>query len=199
MSNKCPFCGNKSFQKKHGDFHFTITDDGSNPDALEFETIIPDSDWEECPSCKEILLSKELDRQIENWQYTREGLLTPDELKQIRKEFGLSQVEIAKYLGVGEKSYTRWENRLSIQSKAMDNLIRLFYDDPENYFDLNEKIKPYPIIKKKVASYLESLEKNKTIKSAVIAAHGGSHNDQNIEKLDKIIKREKKTRKKPKC
>ena len=57
-------------------------------------------------------------------RYKIAGLLTPAEIKAARTRLGLTQVEMARQLGVGDKSYTRWESGLSIQSKAIDTLIR---------------------------------------------------------------------------
>jgi transcriptional regulator with XRE-family HTH domain len=50
--------------------------------------------------------------------------LIPDEIKAIRERAGLSQKEMGERLGVGEKTYIRWENGHSIQNKSIDNMIR---------------------------------------------------------------------------
>ena len=47
-------------------------------------------------------------------RYKIAGLLTLAEIKAARTRLGLTQVEMARQLGVGDKSYTRWENGLSI-------------------------------------------------------------------------------------
>ena len=150
MAGKCPACGKAALKKKRGDFAFEVADDGANPNAVEHETVIPDAQWEECSSCGEVVLSQDLDRRIEQWQYTREGLLTPGELREIRERLGLSQVEIAKRIGVGEKSYTRWETGFSIQSKANDNLIRLFADDPDRFLTVSNAGRPGAALKKRM-------------------------------------------------
>jgi putative zinc finger/helix-turn-helix YgiT family protein len=55
------------------------------------------------------------------------GLLTTVDLQQLRKQFDMSQVEFAEYLGVGAASVKRWECG-QVQDKAMDELIRLKTD-----------------------------------------------------------------------
>ena len=56
------------------------------------------------------------------------GLLTTDEIKEIRKKRGMSQKDLAKFLSIGEKDITRYENG-SIQTKAVDLMIRMVGDD----------------------------------------------------------------------
>ena len=56
------------------------------------------------------------------------GLLTTEEIKEIRQKRGMSQKELAKFLSIGEKDITRYENG-SIQTKAVDLMIRMVGDD----------------------------------------------------------------------
>jgi putative zinc finger/helix-turn-helix YgiT family protein len=58
---------------------------------------------------------------------TAHGLLTSTDLRRLRTELGMSQLEFAEYLGVGAASVKRWECG-QIQDKAMDELIRLKTD-----------------------------------------------------------------------
>lgn len=51
------------------------------------------------------------------------GLLQPEDIKQIREKYKLSQANFAKLLGMGEKTITRYENG-SVQDEAHDTLIR---------------------------------------------------------------------------
>ena len=57
-------------------------------------------------------------------------LLLPDEIKNIRETYGLSQRSFAKLLNWGEKTIQRYE-RGSIQDKAHNSLL-LFLKNPEN-------------------------------------------------------------------
>ena len=59
------------------------------------------------------------------------GLLSPAQIKKIRKKYGLSQKTFAKVLGLGEKTITRYENG-SLPDMAQNYLIMLM-DDPSNF------------------------------------------------------------------
>ena len=62
------------------------------------------------------------------------GLLTSQEIKEIRKKRHLSQRQLANLLCIGEKDITRYENG-GIQTRAIDQMIRLVGDD-ETYAKL---------------------------------------------------------------
>ena len=119
MSLQCMSCGKATLDERHGDFEYEWPAELSRK-ASTFRA----ADWRECSDCGARLLSPLLIQRIEAKRYKIAGLLTPAEIKAARTRLGLTQVEMARQLGVGDKSYTRWENGLSIQSKAIDTLIR---------------------------------------------------------------------------
>ena len=51
----CPICGEKSLIKRKGEFHFNPP--LNIPGGM---MVIPNSEWEECEKCKEIILPPEL-------------------------------------------------------------------------------------------------------------------------------------------
>ena len=57
------------------------------------------------------------------------GLLTSDEIVAIRESYGLSQVDLAKLLGWGEATISRYESK-AIQDEAYDIMLRLIKDNP---------------------------------------------------------------------
>ena len=57
------------------------------------------------------------------------GLLTSDEIVAIRESYGLSQVDLAKLLGWGEATISRYESK-AIQDEAYDTMLRLIKDIP---------------------------------------------------------------------
>lgn len=57
------------------------------------------------------------------------GLLTSDEIVAIRESYGLSQVDLAKLLGWGEATISRYESK-AIQDGAYDTMLRLIKDNP---------------------------------------------------------------------
>lgn len=59
----------------------------------------------------------------------KHGLLTSDEIISIRENYGLSQVDLARLLGWGEATISRYESR-AIQDEAYDTMLRLVKDNP---------------------------------------------------------------------
>ena len=134
MKKECPICGALALAPKTGEFRF------EPPANIPGGTIIiADSNWEECEVCKEVILPPELIESLDEQRYIRLGLLSPTEIKAIRVKAGLSQSEISKLLGIGEKTYTRWETGKSLQNKSSDNLIRLFGEDSSFFEELETK------------------------------------------------------------
>ena len=64
----------------------------------------------------------------------RHGLLKPEEIKEWRKAYGLTQTDLATLLGLSVISISRYENG-SLQNESHDKLIRLAMN-PSNLFDL---------------------------------------------------------------
>lgn len=57
------------------------------------------------------------------------GLLTSNEIMEIRENYGLSQVDLARLLGWGEATISRYESK-AIQDEAYDTMLRLIKDNP---------------------------------------------------------------------
>ena len=63
--------------------------------------------------------------------HSTELLLTPDEIKALRHQIGLTQTEFERLLGAGPKTVLRWERGSVIQNGATDALRRVLRDVPE--------------------------------------------------------------------
>jgi DNA-binding XRE family transcriptional regulator len=100
----------------------------------------------------------------------RQGLLTPAEIKAVRERTGLSQEAIAHWLGVGEKTYTRWETGKSVQNKANDSLIRLLNLKAERL--LQVEVERRPNRTHEIADYVAHLQDIKGENDLAMAAHG---------------------------
>lgn len=59
------------------------------------------------------------------------GLLTPEEIRSGLDRLGLTQKESAQRLGIAEATLSHWLTDTQIQSRAMDNLMRLFLESEE--------------------------------------------------------------------
>jgi transcriptional regulator with XRE-family HTH domain len=58
-------------------------------------------------------------------------LLTSSEIREGISTLGLSQKEAAERLGIAEATLSRWLTDTVIQSRAMDNYLRVFFRFPE--------------------------------------------------------------------
>ena len=67
------------------------------------------------------------------------GMIQPNEIKEIRKKYGLTQQELSKLLGFGKITLSRYENG-SLQNKSHDNSLQLI-KIPENLLLLVNKNK----------------------------------------------------------
>lgn len=82
----------------------------------------------ECPQCGEYVIFADQGIKLSEILYDeyrkRTGLLSPSEIKAIRKKYGWTQVEFEKILGVASPTVSRWESNRVIQTKVADNLMR---------------------------------------------------------------------------
>lgn len=86
------------------------------------------------------------------------GLLTTEEIKAIRRTYGLSQSDMANLLGWGEVTITRYETK-SIQDEAHDNMLRIVRDNPMETLTILEKNKPH-FDQKKYLAIKKHIEEN---------------------------------------
>ena len=68
----------------------------------------------------------------------KHGLLTSEEIVAIRENYGLSQVDLARLLGWGEATISRYESK-AIQDEAYDTMLRLIKDNPLQALDFLKK------------------------------------------------------------
>ena len=94
-----------------------------------------------CANCQKEIWDSKLDDDNLRRAYLEyrkmHNLLTPEQIKNIRLQYGVSQTTFAKILGLGEKTITRYENG-SIQDEAQNNLI-LLAANPDNFNKLCER------------------------------------------------------------
>jgi putative zinc finger/helix-turn-helix YgiT family protein len=125
---KCLYCDNGQFDKKRIRF----------PVELKGETLEVLSEAFVCSKCGESQMDSEQMNQLRKIsadEYRKKhGLLTSAEISQYRKRLGMSQIQFAEYLNIGEASIKRWET-FFIQDKSQDDHIRLKCD--ESYAELN--------------------------------------------------------------
>ncbi len=67
----------------------------------------------------------------------REGLLQPEEVKELRFSYGLTQKELSSLLGWGGATLSRYENG-ALQSESHDRLLKMI-QDPKNLLSILEE------------------------------------------------------------
>jgi putative zinc finger/helix-turn-helix YgiT family protein len=135
-SIKCPICDRGTLRPRQGEF---VTEVRSGTARKELR--IGNISWEECDACGEKIFDDDAMKKICDARYEAVGLLTPSELKEIRKKLGYTQEQMAAFLGIGNKTYCRWENGTSIQTKSMDTLIRSATKDKIIELQRKERVK----------------------------------------------------------
>jgi len=166
MASKCMMCGQEKMELCRGDFHFDPP-----PNIPGGKIVIKNTQWRQCKHCGETIIPHALDKALDNESRKRRGLLTPDEIRDVRACTGLNQEEMAQLLGVGDKTYTRWESGRSIQNKSSDNLIRLVHQNTGLFTQLEAErnIDRQTLI----AEYINNLHQLKGTNQQAYAAHGG--------------------------
>lgn len=92
------------------------------------------------------------------------GLLTSGEIVEIRERYGLSQVDLAKLLGWGEATISRYESK-AIQDEAYDTMLRLLRNNPLQAYEFLKKnqdrftVAKRESIKEKIVEKLDSYGK----------------------------------------
>ena len=165
MPYACPICGQQTLEDQSGTFVMAV------PSGIPGGDIrITDANWQSCSSCAEQIIPDDLGKAFEQLRYQRSGLLSPQQIRQVRARTGLSAVEMAQIIGAGDKSYTRWENGRSVQNKATDTLIRLIDQHPELFADIDARRSPDR--KSLIQDYFQSLSTFKGSNPSAIATHG---------------------------
>ncbi len=121
---KCFACRKGKLERKTVDLsstrngeEFTVRTDGLSCTHCGFKTISNEQ-------------SGEFTRLISDAYRRKHGLLTSDQIRDVRKRLRMTQKEFADYLGVGVASVKRWEIG-KIQDQAMNRLILLMTDPVE--------------------------------------------------------------------
>jgi DNA-binding transcriptional regulator YiaG len=79
-------------------------------------------EWDE--AIGEWMMTPEALRMVEDAKAREMGLIMPDDMKALRKSFGLTQAQMGALFQVGGKSWTRWESGKYRPSRVISLLIR---------------------------------------------------------------------------
>jgi putative zinc finger/helix-turn-helix YgiT family protein len=123
---RCFECNATEVFPKVTDYTTTVKHDGRS-----YTIRVPDLALPTCRKCGAQTFSVGDDEPIRATLRAQLGLLAPQEIRQKRGQFELSQQEMAEQLGVAKETISRWETGALMQSRAMDNLLRLFFGSEE--------------------------------------------------------------------
>ena len=130
----------------------------------------------------------------------KHGLLTSDEIVRIRENYGLSQVDLARLLGWGEATISRYESK-AIQDEAYDTMLRLIRDNPLQALGFLKKnevkfsVSKYQDIHLQMAKRLEIYGKEFLTRQALASAYvnyeepsdANGYVRLNIDKIEAIV------------
>lgn len=114
-------------------------------DGRTYDIEIPKLAIPTCRNCNERVITSTVDDEITAALRVQVGLMTPGEIYDRRNELDLNQQELAAQLGVAKETISRWETGALIQSRAMDNLLRLYFDSAEARTLLKRKFARVPV------------------------------------------------------
>lgn len=123
---RCVDCRAKQVFPHVADYSTTVRHDGRS-----YTVRVPDLAIPTCRKCGAQTFSVGDDERIIAALRSQLGLLSPQEIHERRSRLGLTQQELAQLTGVAKETISRWETGALLQSRAMDNLLRLFFESAE--------------------------------------------------------------------
>lgn len=119
--DRCLLCGQGHLRAVIEDFRTDFeAEDGSRRQVL-----VPHVKKNVCDHCGDYILDPESESRISAAQRHALGLLGAQELQAFRLRLNMSQEAIASLLGLGKKTWCRWESNDYFQSEAFDRYLRL--------------------------------------------------------------------------
>lgn len=129
----CPLCGSTKTTASWKPLKFNY---GSGESAAELTVQVP---VHRCEACEFQYLDDAAERLKHEAICRHLGVLSPKDIRRIRKHHSMTRAKFSHLTGIGEASLNRWENGLSIQTHAYDRFLRLL-ERPDNMQELEELI-----------------------------------------------------------
>lgn len=119
--------------------HDVLTVRVKETNILKGSPVEYDAIYDYCEIIDELTANEEMislnDVSLKNAYRRSVGLLTSNEICDIRKKYGISQTDFSTLLGWGAKTITRYESH-QVQDSAYDNILRKIDGDPEWFLSL---------------------------------------------------------------
>ena len=84
-----------------------------------------------CQACGEKVFTEMIDEQFNAALRSHRRLLSPSEILAGIERVGMTREQVADRLGIAEATLGYWLDETQVQSKAMDNLLRVFFEFPQ--------------------------------------------------------------------
>jgi putative zinc finger/helix-turn-helix YgiT family protein len=123
---KCGTCGKRAVMPRVVEYGIEKEHDGR-----AYPLTIPNLEVYECQECHACTLPDKSSDKVTCALREAAGLLTPMEIRDQRKRFGLTQEQLATFLKVAKETVSRWETGGQIQQRSMDLLLRVFFGVPQ--------------------------------------------------------------------
>jgi putative zinc finger/helix-turn-helix YgiT family protein len=123
---QCPTCLKREVFPTEIPYSAEIKHDGALHTIHVSHLAIP-----KCTACGELIFSDWADDQVSAALRLHLHLLTPGQIGAGREGLSLEPRQLAEQLGVAEETLARWESGALIQSRAMDNLLRIYFNFPD--------------------------------------------------------------------
>ena len=123
---RCPKCGQLDIVEVTLEYPAEVRHDGR-----VHKFLIPDLRISCCQACGEKVFTEDVDQQINTALRGHLGLLMPSQIAESIEALGITQKEFAQRVGIAEATLSRWLTETQIQSRPLDNLLRLFFEFPD--------------------------------------------------------------------
>lgn len=120
---KCGHCRKRAVDLSSEPYSVELEHDGRS-----YSVSIPDLEAPRCKECGEVVLDDAANQRISDAFRRQLGLLTPKQIRSNREALLMTQKQLASRLGIAEATLSRWENGGQIQQRALDRLLRLFFE-----------------------------------------------------------------------
>jgi len=115
----CGECGSTEIETTWELYKFPY---GIAPSCIELECEVP---VRKCKKCEFKFIDSEAERLCHEAVCLHLEVMNPEEIKSIRRSYGLSQDQFCEITQIGIATLSRWERGIVIQNKAYDSYLHL--------------------------------------------------------------------------
>lgn len=123
----CPLCGRGTLTRKSFTYE-TMVDNGR---GITRQLRVADVSADVCNDCGEAFFDPATQDRIIAEQRKALGLLSAAQIRELRGK--KTQAEMCELLGIGQKTYSRWESEGHFQSESFDRFLRMMMASEANW------------------------------------------------------------------